>query len=795
MSSVMTKVLGDLRRRRLQAAVIALVIFLASGTTTLGLTLLQTASHAWDRAFEAQKGAHLTVHFDRHKVDSRQLAGTPALIGASASAGPWPLVYPAAFALGTHKYRLNTVGRDSAQADVEILPLVAGRWVEGPGEIVVTRAFADFNHVRLGDRLLSLGSLEKPPLVVVGEALDIDEGGAELSTQSAWVAPSQLPLLAPDWGYTMVYRFPQAPTTSEVTDKVARLEASLPPGAVQYSLDYSAFKLLFNITNQLVVTFLLAFGIFALLACAATVANLVSGIVVASYREIGVMKAVGFTPLQVVGTLVGQMLVPALAGCVLGIPAGVALSIPLVERAAASLALPSEPPFAPAMALATLLLVTAVVLVAAVLPGLRAGRLSAVGAMSLGSAPSGGRRSSVGSWLRRLPLPRPLALGSGDAFARPQRAALTVLAVLVGVTTLVFASGLRTSMQHLFDTSDPGGLSGNLHTDVTVQRSIAYPDQKVMVTLAAQPETDLIIGGTRNVETVPGVAFRPPGVGGLSGPTRAGRYPVWVIAYRGDSARLGIPVIRGRWFSAPGEVVAPRAILEASHLKVGDRFQAVIRGRPIELRVVGEIFSTNLGDEIDMDLSTLASAAPGVQPTYYFVKLKPGSDAEAYARRVQATEPDFLDASANRIHGSISPVDTLNSVMLVLAAVLALIAVAGVFNTLLLNTRERARETAVLKALGMTPLQVMAMVAASAVLLGSVGGVLGLPAGVAVHRALMQALASLTGNDLPDSFFRVFSAPGLIVLALAGVAVALVGSLLPARWAARTRVAEVLHSE
>ncbi len=133
--------------------------------------------------------------------------------------------------------------------------------------------------------------------------------------------------------------------------------------------------------------------------------------------------------------------------------------------------------------------------------------------------------------------------------------------------------------------------------------------------------------------------------------------------------------------------------------------------------------------------------------------------------------------------------------MVVLAAVLALIAVVGVFNTMLLNTREGARETAVLKALGMTPLQVLAMVAASAVVLGSVGGVLGLPVGVSVHRALMQALGNVGGNDMPESVLRVFSAPGLILLALAGVAVALVGSLLPARWAARTRVAEVLHSE
>ncbi|HLQ61177.1 MAG TPA: FtsX-like permease family protein, partial [Candidatus Acidoferrales bacterium] len=632
---------------------------------------------------------------------------------------------------------------------------------------------ADFNHVHLGDRLVSLGTLDKPSLVVVGEAVDIDEGDAELSSQSAWVASSQLPLLAPDWGYKMVYRFAHAPSESELRDQVARLESALAPGAVQFSLNYILLKRVFNITNQLVLTFLLAFGIFALLACAATVANLVSGIVIASYREIGILKAVGFTPFQVVGTLVGQMLVPSLVGCVLGIPAGVALSIPLVDRAAASLALPSEPPFAPAMALLTLVAVIAVVLLAAAVPGLRAGRLSAVGAISLGSAPAGGRRSLVGALLRRLPLPRPLALGSGDAFARPLRAALTVLAVLVGVTTLVFATGLRTSTERFV------GVTFGSSTDVTVQRGNAYPDQKVMATLEAQPETDFIVGLAGSGVAVPGVAD-----------------PVNVFAYRGDSARLGIPVIRGRWLNAPGEVVAPRATLEEAHLQIGDHFQGMIHGQPVQLQVVGEIFSfNNLGHEVDMDFSTLAPAAPDAQPTYYLVKLRPGSDADAYARRVQATEPDFLDASASRNHRSISTIGILNSVMLVLAAVLALIAVAGVFNTLLLNTRERARDTAVMKALGMTPAQVLTMVAAGAVLLGTVGGLLGLPAGVAVHRALMQALASFAGNNMPEGALRVFTAPGLMLLALAGVAVALIGSLLPARWAARTRVAEVLHSE
>ena len=649
MNAVLTKVLGDLRRRRLQGAVIALVIFLASGTTTLGLTLLQTSTDPWERAFKAQRGAHLSVLFDRHKVDAEQLAATPGLIGASLAGGPWPWV-ATSYELGTHraiggggfKFPLITVGRENPQASVEVLRLVAGRWVQGPGEIVITRSFADFNHVRLGDRMLSLGTLGRPALVVVGEASDVDEADSEFGTQFAWVTDSQLPLLAPDWGYKMVYRFQHAPSQQELRDKLARLQAALPAGAVQGSLDSLMLQAVFNTTNQLALTFFLAFGVFALLACAATVANLVIGIVIANYREIGIMKAVGFTPFQVVGTLVAQMQLPTVAGCLFGIPAGVALSVPLVDRETASLALPPEPPFAPVMALATLLAVMTVVLLATVLPGLRAGRLSAVGAISMATAPSGGRRSLLGSLLRRLPLPRPLALGAGDAFARPLRAGLTALAVLVGVATLVFATGLPASARNLFDIALAHG-----NADVILQRANAYPDQKVMATLAAQPETALVVGLAGAQVTVPGVAD-----------------PITVNAYRGDSARLGIPVIRGRWFSGRGEVVATRAVLEEAHLKVGDSFQGLISGQPVRLQVVGEVFSANntaallrptaLGREMEMDLSTLAEAVPEAQPSYYFVTIKPGSDANAYIRRLQHQIAERYNLPGNLVYNNLA---------------------------------------------------------------------------------------------------------------------------------------------
>jgi len=64
----------------------------------------------------------------------------------------------------------------------------------------------------------------------------------------------------------------------------------------------------------------------------------------------------------------------------------------------------------------------------------------------------------------------------------------------------------------------------------------------------------------------------------------------------------------------------------------------------------------------------------------------------------------------------------IDGVLFAIAAVIALIAVAGVFNTLLLNTRERVRDTATLKALGMSPRQLIGMVAASAGFLALLGG-------------------------------------------------------------------------
>ena len=210
---------------------------------------------------------------------------------------------------------------------------------------------------------------------------------------------------------------------------------------------------------------------------------------------------------------------------------------------------------------------------------------------------------------------------------------------------------------------------------------------------------------------------------------------------------------------------------------------------------MGTVFDTSeFGRILHMDFSTLAAAVPGEKPTDYVVRLRSGTDPQSYAIQVQKTSPDYLDVGT-RDNASSSTISTVDDVVVVLALVLALIAVAAVFNTALLNTRERVRDTAVLKAVGMGPGQTITMVVTSDALLGLLGGVLGIPIGVALHSLVLRIMADLVGNDISTLQYQVFSAPSLAALILAGAALAVIGAYLPARWAARTSVVEVLHAE
>ena len=90
MGAVTSKASADLKRRRLQTAVLSLVLFLASAVATLALNILVAANEPFERAFATATGAHLVVDFHVSIGEQSAAAGAdrPDVAG---SAGPWPM--------------------------------------------------------------------------------------------------------------------------------------------------------------------------------------------------------------------------------------------------------------------------------------------------------------------------------------------------------------------------------------------------------------------------------------------------------------------------------------------------------------------------------------------------------------------------------------------------------------------------------------------------------------------------------------------------------------------------------
>lgn len=777
MRAVFVKANKDMRRRRLQAAVIFVTMLLAVGTATMALTLISQTTNPYHAAFAAQRGAHLRVVYDG-KADAGLLAATGLRIGAAATSGPYRTT-DIQFETGGHKYMAIAVGREDPNADVGVLRVAAGRWPAAGNEIALTRSFVEVNHVSLGDRLKVTSVPDEPVFTVVAEVVDIDEARADIaSDQEAWVVESALPALIGQGSssYQMNYRFASDPTAAQLQAATETLRAGLPPGSITSSVNYLYIRSIFNVSDQILIAELVVFSVFALAATAAIVANLVIGIVISGFREIGIMKAVGFTPLQVVSVFVLQVLIPAAAACVLGIPAGSVLAQPILADSSNGLGLAYQPTFSAGLDLVALAGALLIAAVAAIIPALRAGLLKPAVVIASALAPAG--RS--GRWLRSLAsrarLPRAAALGLGDAVARPVRSLLTLLAILVAVATFIVALGETRSFAGIYD------YEGHTATvDALVGRSPALSDATATQLIDSQPETARDVAEASINLSVPRIAD-----------------PVTTFALRGDSGALGYQVTAGRWLNGPGEVVATKGLMQDAHLKLGDRFDAGYRAARLPVRIVGEVYDFlggPGGHELIVDWSTISAADPNLGPSTYFVTLKPGSNVAAYVSRLAAAQPDLLDVRVNGVNNT-SAIGLSSVVLFAIAAVLALIAGGSIFNTMLLNTRERVRDTATLKALGMSPREVIVMVTSTAGFIAVVGGLAAVPVGVAINRLLFDAVVGgFGGVDIPGSAYGRFAPWELVGIPLAGVAVAVAAALIPGRWAARVNVVEALHAE
>ncbi|MFF3087024.1 ABC transporter permease [Streptomyces nojiriensis] len=769
MSAVWRASRAAVRRRRLQTFVIGLVVLCSTTTVLLALGLLDAASSPFDKAYAAQRGPHTVATFDTAKASPEQLARTARRPGVEAAAGPFEqrvLDVPAGW-LWMPGGSLTVVGRADPGGPVDRIELLEGRWATAPGEIVVGwNVYGSPGPRVLGTRLEVRGSA---PLTVVGVAASVSRSAG------AWVSPEQMAALRPS-AAQMLYRFTHSSTDAELSAALAGATAGLPEGAVTGAQTHLALQQAFSSLADAYLPFMTLFGVLGLLVSALIVGNVVSGAVVSGYRHIGVLKALGFTPNQVVTVYLTMTAVPAVVGAVLGTLLGNALAVPVLRVAFSGIETgrATVGDVGAWVSVVCLLGMPALVLLTALVPALRAHRLPAARAISAGGAPRTGRGLRVQRLLGGTRLPRAVSLGLGQPFARPGRTLMTMAAIVLGVTTVTLATGLTSTML-AFGEAGRGGGGARIHV------AAGGPlNERPAPVLGDGPTEERL----RSLPGATGVRARGLAQVNLVGQVR----PVFANFYRGDDPAAAGRIARGREARAAGEITAGPAFLTQNGLKVGDRVTLAMNGRQVAATVVGELVEGN-ARALDATWQTFLRLSPEAGAAEYEVRLAAGADVAAYVEAAEAIDPGLRVSVLDGRNAGTVTVVAFSSVFTVL---LSIVAALGVFNTVLLSIRERRRDLGMLKSIGMTPRQVVAMTVTSVAGLGAVGGLLGVPLGLAAHRLVVDNVGVVT---FPESMKDVWDAPLLTGLLLAGVVIAVLGALVPARSAARMTIASALHTE
>jgi putative ABC transport system permease protein len=408
-------------------------------------------------------------------------------------------------------------------------------------------------------------------------------------------------------------------------------------------------------------------------------------------------------------------------------------------------------------------------------------------------------------------VPRAVTLGFAAPAARPGRTFVTVAAVLFGAVAVTFGVGLATSLNLVYDhvarvarlpvqvmapppgITGPAGGPGQGGSGHKVQIVVgpggpsltAAQEHAITAAIAATP-------GTLHSLSVTGDSLALPGLGDANGGAQ-------VTAYGGgDAAWSGLALISGRWYSQTAgarEIDVNTLFLTDTNTAVGDTYTLVNGTHKVAAKIVGQVFAP--GNDIDIltSLATLTAIDPTVTgPDYYAVSLKPGVNADAYASTLNGTLGNgyFVNSFGGGGGKVIASVITLVALLTLL-----IIAVAGlgVLNTVALQIRERAHDIGIFKAVGMTPRQTLTMVICSVGITGLAAGIVAVPAGILLHHQVVPVMAHAANSGLPASMIAVYSAPEMVVLALAGLVIAMAGALAPAGWAANSRTATALRTE
>jgi len=377
---------------------------------------------------------------------------------------------------------------------------------------------------------------------------------------------------------------------------------------------------------------------------------------------------------------------------------------------------------------------------------------------------------------------------------------LTTFAVVLGVAFLSGTLALRASMSETFSKLTSSTITSDLYvegakiaSDGNNGSSDSTQTQPIDSSLADQ------------IKQVDGVEAANPGtqvtgvlVGANDTPvSNMGAPTLFLPLYDKEPGRTWA---QGHMPKGGGEIALESGALKNSGLKIGDKTHIVIQGQPTEVTVVGEFhFESSMASAtvVGMDPDWLMPlAAPDGRVSTISIDLAKGASLDTVKSEVTKVVPDGTQVKtrAELIKEQNKTIESqlgfIQTFLMVFVVVAMFVGSFIIMNSFAMSVRQRVKEFALLRAVGASPGSVFGIVFLQAVVIGIIGSALGVAAGAGLLAGLAKMLDTM-GMPLLEG--TGLTAPIIVISLVVGLAVTIIGALMPAREAALTHPVEAMR--